>query len=189
MVATIYVVYLVFVTIDGFLNIPIPGVGFVITLALITLVGFLASNLFTKRLFEGMENLFIRLPLVKLLYSSVKDLIGAFVGEKKTFTKPVLVALTPEGSIKAIGFMTRESLESFGIEDHVAVYFPQSYNFAGNLLLFPKRQVTPLHAEGAEVMTFLLSGGVTGSRLFNSLSPDAGRSRPRTGAIGESRNG
>jgi uncharacterized membrane protein len=69
--------------------------------------------------------------------------------------------------------MTQESLASLGIEDHAAVYFPQSYNFAGNLLLFPRDRVKPLEASGSEVMTFLLSGGVTGSRLLKSFA--AGR--------------
>lgn len=169
MVATIYVVYFVFVKIDGLLNIPIPGLGFIVTLIFITLVGFLASNFFIKRLFDYMENAFTRLPLVKLLYSSIKDLIGAFVGDKKTFNKPVVVALASEGSPKAIGFMTQESLESLGVADHVAVYLPQSYNFGGNVLLFPRDRVRPLEADGAEVMTFILSGGLSASRLSGPL--------------------
>jgi uncharacterized membrane protein len=169
MVATIYVVYFVFVKIDGLLNIPIPGLGFVVTLIFITLVGFLASNFFIKRLFDYMENAFTRLPLVKLLYSSIKDLIGAFVGDKKTFNKPVMVTLASEGGPKAIGFMTQESLESLGVADHVAVYLPQSYNFGGNVLLFPKDRVRPLKADGSEVMTFILSGGLSASRLSRPL--------------------
>ena len=171
-VATIYVVYVVYLTfvkIDGLLKIPIPGLGFVATLAFITLVGFLASNFFTKRLFDYMETAFTRLPLVKLLYSSIKDLIGAFAGDKKTFNKPVVVTLAPEGGIKAIGFMTQESLESLGLADHVAVYLPQSYNFGGNVLLFPRDRVRSLEADGSEAMTFILSGGVSASRLLKTF--------------------
>jgi uncharacterized membrane protein len=170
MVVTVYVVYITFVKIDGLLNIPIPGLGFLATLALITLVGFLASNFVAKRFFDSFDRAFTRLPLVKLFYSSIKDLIGAFVGEKKTFDRPVLVALTAAGDAKAIGFVTQESLDFYGLMDHVAVYFPQSYNFAGNLLLFPRDQVRPLEAAGSEVMAFLVSGGISGSKATNSLS-------------------
>lgn len=161
-VLTVYVFYLVFVKIDGWLGIPVPGLGFVITLVLITLVGFLASNFLTRGLLSWVDGLFNRLPLVRLLYSSVKDLIGAFVGEKKRFDKPVLVSLFPEANAYVLGFITRESLRDFGLNDLVAVYLPQSYNFAGNLVVVPRNQVRPLNANSSEVMTFIVSGGVAG---------------------------
>ena len=163
MAVTLYVLYFTFVKIDGLLNLPIPGVGFLITLALITLIGFLASNFFAQRIFDYLEGIFTKVPLVRLLYASIKDLVGAFVGERKTFDKPVVVTLAAGSDAKAIGFMTRESLEFLGLLDHVAVYLPQSYNFAGNLLVFPSKQVRPIDAEGPEVMAFLLSGGISGN--------------------------
>ncbi len=159
---TLYVLYKVFVTVDGWLRIGIPGVGFVLTIAGIVVIGFLASNVLTRGILSLIDKLFGHMPFIKLLYTSIKDLIGAFVGEKKSFDRPVLVKLTPEGSAKAIGFITRDSLEAYGMEDHVAVYFPQSYNFAGNLLIFPRDQVEIMHADSADVMAFLVSGGVSG---------------------------
>ncbi|MGD8191653.1 DUF502 domain-containing protein [Brevibacillus ginsengisoli] len=159
---TIYVLYKVFVTVDSWLRLPIPGVGFVITLASIVVIGFLSSNVLTRGLLSIVDKIFGHLPFIKLLYSSIKDLIGAFVGDKKSFDRPVLVRLTPNGYAKAIGFITRDSMSMYGIEDHVAVYFPQSYNVAGNVLLFPSDQVEVLEAESADVMTFLVSGGVSG---------------------------
>jgi uncharacterized membrane protein len=159
---TVFVLYKMFVTVDGWLKLPVPGAGFALTIAGITVIGFLASNVLTRGLLSLVEKMFERLPFIKLIYSSIKDLIGAFVGEKKSFDKPVLVTLTADSQAKAIGFITRESLEAYGLEDHVAVYFPQSYNFAGNLLLFPKEQVQPLDVESSEAMAFLVSGGVSG---------------------------
>ena len=85
----------------------------------------------------------------------------AFVGERKRFDKPVVVELIPGSGVMAIGFMTRESLEQFDLQNEVAIYFPQSYNFAGNLILYPKTSVRPLNAESAKVMAFVVSGGVT----------------------------
>jgi uncharacterized membrane protein len=102
-----------------------------------------------------------RLPFVKLLHSSLKDVMTAFVGEKKRFDRPVVVELIPGSGVMAIGFMTRESLEHFNLENEVAVYFPQSYNFAGNLILYPRSSVKTLDAESAKVMAFVVSGGVT----------------------------
>jgi len=161
-VATISVAWLIVQGIDGWLNIPIPGVGFVVTLALITLTGRYASTVFVQKVLDMMERVLIKAPFVKLLYTSIKDLIEAFMGEKRRFDQPVLVALSPGGHGEAVGFVTRTDLEFLGLLDHVAVYFPQSYNFAGHLLVFPKDQVRPLGAESSEVMAFIVSGGVSG---------------------------
>ena len=72
----------------------------------------------------GIDKLLNELPLAKLIYSSIKDLIGAFVGDKKSFDKPVLVTLFKDSPAKAVGFVTREDLSAFGLKDHMAVYFP-----------------------------------------------------------------
>ena len=158
---TLYVCVRVFTTIDGWLGIPIPGVGFVVTVVLITLFGFLASSFLTRRLLGMLEAVMNRLPFVRLLYSSTRDLLNAFVGEKRRFDKPVLVAPYPGGVARAIGFVTQDSLASMGLLEQVTVYLPQSYNFAGSLLIFPTSAVTPLDAESADVMAFIVSGGVT----------------------------
>ncbi|MDB4887001.1 MAG: hypothetical protein JWN79_2439 [Gemmatimonadetes bacterium] len=158
---TIYVCVRLFTTIDGWLGIPIPGVGFVVTIALITLFGLLASNLLTRGLLAALERVLERLPFVRLLYSSTRDLLNAFVGEQRRFDKPVLVTPFPGGVARAIGFVTQDSLTSIGLPGHVTVYLPQSYNFAGSLLIFPTSAVTPLQADSADVMAFIVSGGVT----------------------------
>jgi uncharacterized membrane protein len=158
---TIYVFYIAFVKIDSWLGLPVRGAGFVITLAGVTLIGFLASNFLTKRVLHLIERIMARLPFVKLLHSALKDVLTAFVGDQKRFDKPVLVEVFPGAGVKAFGFITRESLERFALEDHVAVYFPQSFNFAGNLLMYPRRQVQVLKTESAKLMAFIVSGGVT----------------------------
>ena len=162
MAVTVYVVFLVFNFIDGWLKIPVPGLGFVLTIGMIILVGRLASNVFFRGALGLMEKILTRTPFIKLVYTSLKDLIEAFMGEKKRFNQPVVVTLIPDGHAQAIGFVTRQSLDMFGLENRVAVYFPQSYNFAGNLLVFPRDQVRPLKGESSDVMTFIVSGGVSG---------------------------
>ncbi len=161
-VMTLYVAWLVLQTVDGWLNIPIPGVGFLVTVGLITLTGRYASTVFVQKVLDRMEAVLIRAPFVKLVYTSLKDLIAAFMGEKRRFDQPVLVSIAPNSQGEAVGFVTRTDLEFLGLLDHVAVYFPQSYNFAGHLLVFPREQVRPLEAESADVMAFIVSGGVSG---------------------------
>jgi uncharacterized membrane protein len=159
---TVWVVYFAFTTVDKLLPLGIPGLGLVVTLAVITFVGFLSSNVIGHTLVEEFERLIAKLPLTKLVYSSIKDLMGAFVGDRKRFDRPVSVSLTSDGAVRALGFVTREALGFLGMHRHLAVYFPQSYNFAGNLVLVPSERVEPLDTNSAELMTFIVSGGVSG---------------------------
>ena len=159
---TLYVCWIVFVRIDGWLGLPIPGLGFLATLVLITLVGFLGSNLITRGMVAIVDQALGRLPFVRLLYTSTKDLLNAFVGEKRRFDKPVLVRLSPQSEARMVGFITQESLDRLGLPGYASVYFPQSYNFAGNLVVFPSSLLEPLDAGSADVMAFIVSGGVTG---------------------------
>ncbi|HZX36470.1 MAG TPA: DUF502 domain-containing protein [Thermodesulfobacteriota bacterium] len=160
---SVYVVLTVFRKIDGIFGFSTPGIGFALTIAIIVSLGALSSNFLTKKLISYVEGLFARLPLVKILYGSMKDLIGAFVGDKKSFTKPVLVTISAETGAKALGFVTRESLESLSLHGHVAVYLPHSYNFSGALFVYPKGMVEPVLADSSEFMAFIVSAGVSGS--------------------------
>lgn len=176
LVATLYILYFAISTVDQLLPVGIPGVGLVLTLLLVGLVGFFSTNVIGSGLVDAMERVVRRVPFVKLVYSSIKDLIHAFVGEKKSFDKPVLVRLASDSPLRALGFVTRDGVTRLGLPDHAAVYFPQSYNFAGNLLLVPKELIEPIDATSGEVMTFIVSGGVSGFGvgypLLTSGAPD-----------------
>jgi len=165
MALTVFLIVWAFTSLDaGFgalFGIESHGVGLLLTVALIVVIGFIASNFLGRRLFALIEKVFTGLPLIKLLYSAVKDMIEAFAGEKKSFDKPVIAMIAPGGAAKVVGFVTQESLENLGLSDHVAVYVPQSYNFAGNVLLFPKEAVKPLSIESSQAMAFIVSGGVS----------------------------
>jgi len=158
---TAYVCVFLFRTIDGWLGLPVPGAGFVATLILITLVGLLGSNLLTRGAVSFFDRILGRLPFVNLVYGSTRDLVKAFVGEKRRFDKPVLVPLIPGSNAHVLGFVTQESLTRFGLDAMVSVYVPQSYNFAGQLFIFPTSVVRPLEASSSAVMAFIISGGVT----------------------------
>jgi uncharacterized membrane protein len=172
---TLYVCWIVFVRIDGWLGLPIPGLGFVVTVVLITLVGFLGSSLITRGMVAIVDQTVGRLPFVRLLYTSTKDLLNAFVGEKRRFDKPVLVKLSDNSEARLVGFVTQESLDRLGLPGYSSVYFPQSYNFAGNLVVFPSSRLQPLDAASADVMAFIVSGGVTGVPTPRGLTPPGSR--------------
>lgn len=168
---TAWVFWFAFSTIDGWLGssinsllgFNIPGIGIVATVVIIITVGALGSIFLVDRLVAWMESALSRVPVAKLVYFSLKDFVGAFVGDKKGFNRPVLVTLDEAGAIKVLGFATAESLDLPGVEDHVAVYLQQSYNFAGNLVIVPRSRVVSLPPkESAKWLTFIVSGGVSG---------------------------
>lgn len=159
---TVFIMYRMFTFIDGLIQIDIPGLGIVIVFSSITLLGALASTIFAKPLFDLLENLLNHLPVVKVLYSSLKDFMDAFVGKDKKFTQPVLVLVSGESNMHAMGFVTKNDLTEIGLPGMVAVYFPHSYNFSGNVYVVSKEFVTPIQASATEIMKFIVSGGVAG---------------------------
>jgi uncharacterized membrane protein len=175
-------VYWVFVELDTWINLEpllnrkVPGAGIVLTAVVITLIGFLASNFATRWIFSALEELLEHTPLVKLVYTSLKDLVGAFVGEKKKFDRPVLLTLMEGSDVSTVGFLTRDGLAEIGLAGHVAVYVPQAYNIGGNVVVVPKDRVRPLQADSGAVMTFVVSGGVTGE-IATRVNPPGARSQ------------
>jgi uncharacterized membrane protein len=158
---TAYVCWRLFVAIDGWLGLPVPGAGFVLTVLFFVLVGFLASTFLARGAFALVETALSRLPFVRLVYTSTKDLLNAFVGEKRSFDRPVLVTIYPAVGGRALGFVTQHTLDQLGLVGQVAVYFPFSYSVAGHVMVFPAESVEPLPVDSADVMAFIVSGGVT----------------------------
>ncbi len=160
---TIYLLYIIFMWIDGFFKFQYPGIGFTITLIGILLVGVVASHFFNKGFASLFNSILNRLPLIKFIYMSIKDLTEALFGERKKFNQPVSVKLSNDNSVELLGFITEENPQFLGEKDKVAVYIPQAYNFAGNLILVPTENVKKLNVGAKEMMTFIVSGGLSTS--------------------------
>ena len=157
--ATVYVVIESIVLIDGIIPVKVPGLGILILIIAITLVGVLGNTFIVRQLFS-LERILDKIPLIKIIYTSVKDLLSAFVGKKKRFTEPVLVKM--EGNVERLGFITQKDLSDIGIPlNKIGVYIPFSYAVTGNLIIVPKDCVTPIDANSADIMKFIISGGVT----------------------------
>ena len=176
LVLTTYLVYQTIVLVDqwmqpvlGWIGLEtaeeeaIPGVGLGVLILLTTGIGMLASNFLGRWILTSLDAIVDRVPLVRLIYGSIKDLLGAFVGDKKSFDKPVLVELYQGCAGKVLGFITRDELGTLQMSDHVAVYFPQSYNFAGQVLVVPADSVTRIDVDAGDLMAFIVSGGVAKS--------------------------
>jgi uncharacterized membrane protein len=157
---TIYLITSIIRWVDGIVDLGYPGMGLVAVIAGITLVGFIFTGLLGRIVFGLLDQLMSRTPLVKLIYSSLKDLIEAFVGEKKKFNEPVLVRVNE--SLEVFGFVTRKDLSMLGLTGKMAVYLPYSYAISGHLVVVPSENVRPVQAPASDVMRMVVSAGITG---------------------------
>jgi uncharacterized membrane protein len=162
LVATAYFVFKSFRWLDEQIELPYPGLGFLSIFFGITLFGYLTSNFAFKAVSEWLDHGINRIPFIKLIYSSLKDMISAFVGEKRKFDKPVLVEINKENKLFQIGFITQADLTELGLRDMVSVYLPHSYAFSGMHYVIPKEKITPLNVPGTIAMKYIVSGGVSG---------------------------
>jgi uncharacterized membrane protein len=160
--ATAYVIFVSFSWLDSLLNLTIPGIGFIIIIGAISMFGYLTSTYAFSTFVEIFDHGMNRIPFIKLIYSSLKDLLSAFVGEKKKFDKPVLVTINKENNLHQIGFVTQNDLSGLDLEDMVAVYFPHSYAISGNHFLVPKSSIKSIKISGQSAMKFIVSGGISG---------------------------
>ncbi|MGZ7041604.1 MAG: DUF502 domain-containing protein [Thermoanaerobaculia bacterium] len=158
---SLYVVYRAFVAADALLPMRIPGLGIVIVFAGIVVMGAIASNFVIGKLLQVTELVFTRAPLVRIIYAAIRDLLEAFVGDKKRFDRPVAVSLTGSGDLMTLGFVTQDDLTFLSLPGHVAVYLPFSYSMAGSVIVVPAARVRPLPSDSASVMALIVSGGVS----------------------------
>lgn len=156
------VIEAVFNWLDGLLPFKIPGLGILIILAGIVGIGYLASTLLMKPVFDAFESFIRKIPLLSLIYTSIKDLVGAFVGDKKKFNEPVIVKMNRDSDVYKPGFITQSDLTALDMEGYVSVYLPHSYNFSGNIYIVPNENVRKWDVSATEAMKFIVSGGVTG---------------------------
>jgi uncharacterized membrane protein len=160
---TVYLLYEVFIVLDGLIPFDVPGLGIVVILAGITLIGFIASHLISERLRSWFDRIIRKAPVISLVYTAVTDVLNALVGEKRSFKYPVLVQTEADSSVKRIGFVTHRGFgkQAKLKEEYLTVYCPHSYAISGIVFLVEKSRVEPLDLPAADVMKYVISGGVT----------------------------
>ncbi len=158
MYATYKIIRASVTVIDEILQLDTPGLGFLIVVSTITLLGVIGSTIIIRPIIDLLDDFFSHIPFVKIIYNSAKDLIEAFVGDKKKFSKPVIVQLT-EGIYKP-GFITQEDLSFLHLPGLVAVYMPHSYAFSGNLFFVERSKILNFEGSSSNLMKFIVSGGV-----------------------------
>ena len=165
---TAYIIYVVFTFVDSLLkerlkdllDVYIPGLGLVMIVILLILIGLIGQTIIACPFKLFFKRLLGRIPLLKVIFSAFNDLFSAFVGKERKFNRPVLVLVNPISNLEKLGFLTEDDLSIIDEKEKVAVYFPHSYNFSGELFIVPKELVRPIDINPAEVMKFIVSAGV-----------------------------
>ena len=146
----------------------VPGMGLVSGLVLIALIGLLSHVLIFQKLFNLGEAIFHRLPLVKTIYTAIKDFIDYLNPDKDSGMNKVVMVQLPGQTFQLIGFVTREQFDDLPFspiaEDPVAVYMPMSYQIGGYTLFLPRNCLTPLDIPFEQAMRLVLTGAVTKQR-------------------------
>ncbi|HRP75550.1 MAG TPA: DUF502 domain-containing protein [Rhodocyclaceae bacterium] len=197
-VLTLYLLYWLIVTTESMLGGQLnrvlpqgayrPGLGVATGLVLAFVVGMLMNTYVVQRVFTRAEQVFRRLPLVKLVYPAIRDFVDYFSPMKKKEFEQVVSVTFGDSGMQAIGLVTQTDItrmpDGFGDHDSVLVYLPMSYMIGGYAVLMPRSALRPLDMSMDEAMRFILTAGVTGtdaeskrdraSRKKSNQSPDPG---------------
>ena len=164
---TIYILISIFTWLDEMFDLGelpvighIPGLGLIVIVILLTLVGLIGSSFIVRPFLVIAERILAKVPIVSIIYSSLKDLFDAFVGDNQKFNCPVMCKMNEAPEVYRMGFITQDNLSSLHMDDLVAVYFPDSYNISGELWFVKKENVRFIELPSSEVMKFIVSGGV-----------------------------
>lgn len=169
-VASIYVLVSTGRWLDNLVGLDTPGLGALVIVAAMITVGAFASNKLGAWMVNLLQRIMERLPGLKLIYGVFRDIAEALVGNNRQFDHPVVISLTEQGDVKTLGFLSmQERLDA--VPGYVAVYMPQSFNVAGNLILVPEDRVERLDMDPARAMTLVFSAGVVQKSTTSSPKP------------------
>ncbi len=147
---------------DTYLPYNIPGLEILISLFIITFVGWLSLTFLGKRLIIFFERILNRIPILRTIYSSAGQLLENFSQNKKN-KKSVVLVQYPRTGIWAVGFATKENTgkikDAIG-QETINVFVPTTPNpTSGFLLMFPKKDVIFLDLSFEEASKFVVSAG------------------------------
>ena len=184
LIITVYVFLVIFNLLDGLLaelieallGFAVPGLGMVLTVIFVLLVGLVATNVIGKRFIALFDRLITRIPMVKVIYGAVKQIISAFATQPRDAFRRVALVEYPRPGIYAIGFVTGEGTGE--VQEKTAakvssIFIPTTPNpTSGMLLLVPQAEITYLDMSVEEGLKWIISGGVVHPHRLNEERGD-----------------
>jgi uncharacterized membrane protein len=153
----------------------VPGMGVISAVAITILVGLLTHVILFQKLFAFGDTILNRLPLVKTIYSALKDIIGYLSPESRMALSKVVLVKIPGQDFEQLGFVTREDFSKLPmeltVEQPIAVYLPMSYQIGGYTLFLPRSSLTPVDLSFEEGMKLVITGTViSGDKAFPTFN-------------------
>ncbi len=172
---TLYILYWFAVTAERMLGGPLqwalpdwlyrPGLGIAMGIALVFAVGLVMELYVARRLVTLVEELLLRVPVVKTLYAAIKDFAGFISDSSKQKALSQVVRVRVDGGMYLLGFVTREDFTGLpaqlGGEGMIAVYLPMSYQIGGYTVLLPRERVEPIPMSSEEALRFAVTAGMS----------------------------
>lgn len=166
-IVTISIIWYIITYIDNIIPVLsdfIPGLSFLIVILGTAIIGWIGSKfLIGQLLINWIDTLLMKMPGIKFIYTSIKDVTNSFVGDKKKFKHPALVKVNDSPEIWRIGFIAQNDLSYIDLNEEVAIYLPHSYAISGWVILTNKNNIKILeNISAADAMKFAVSGGISG---------------------------
>lgn len=154
----------------------LPGMGVLVGFVLTVGIGILLKLWLFRKVFSLGETLLQRIPGIKSIYGSIRDLVGFFDASKqKEFDKTVMVTMGDDDT-RLMGLVTREDFsdlpEGIGDDKTVAVYLPMSYQLGGFTVMVPKAKIRPVDMKVDQAMQFVLTAAVSAEDKHEKASGD-----------------
>ncbi len=164
---TVWIIWYIVFSIDNIIpsvSEKFPGLIFFTVIFGTTFIGFFGNKFIIGRLIvDGVDYVLEHIPGIKFIYTSLKDVLGSFVGDKKKFNVPVWVKTNENPEIWRLGFLTQSDMSVVNLDQMVAVYLPHSYAVSGWVIVTRYNNIKEVTGmSSAEAMKFSVSGGVAG---------------------------
>lgn len=186
-ILTLYLLYWFILTTEAFLGRLIrivlsdayywPGMGFIVGIIVAFFVGVLMHTIIAQKLLSSLEKMVQRVPLVKSIYLSIRDLLDYFSAENKSNFEQVVAIQWGDTGMQIVGVVTQTNAmqmpAGLNQSDDILVYIPMSYGIGGFAVLVPRKSTRPLNMSMEEAMRFALTAGVTSKVNLNNPIPDS----------------
>jgi len=145
----------------------IRGLGVVLGIPLVIFFGAFLESLTFRSLFNNLEELVIQIPVVKSIYTTIRDFSLLFSSKNKGKFKQVVLVNVRPGNGQQIGFITvsdvGEASPAFITDDQIAVFLPFSYQMGGNTVIISRENVTEIDMSVEDALRFIATAGVVGN--------------------------
>ena len=176
--ATIYLLVWLFTTAESFMVSPlqmvlpegtyVAGMGLATGCIVVFVIGILMRAYVIRSIFNLTERFFLKVPLIKTIYSALKEFFGLFAGYDKGENFQVVMVDMPNLDVRLLGFLTREEFSDLPPDmvpdGRVAVYLPMSYQIGGYTIFVPRSRLTPIDMPREQAMRLAVTAGIQQSK-------------------------